>query len=194
MSARAKTLLGVLLIALVVCGATALLVTVAAGRRTNNPSSLTTQEPTNVRTAQGGRNLSLQPEALRLARQLGTRFLADKNTTSVLAASLTMGSEARSVQMIRKQSEDGESVEIQITDSPALSWDAKQGAIATGRQVTENERQLIERLVFDSPDQFVLMQLRGASYYTVARAVRPVDATDGYEGPLASGICGTSIT
>ena len=45
-------------------------------------------------------------------------------------------------------------------------------------------RELIERLVFDSPDQFVLMQLRGASYYTVARSVRPADATDGYNGPL----------
>jgi hypothetical protein len=28
------------------------------------------------------------------------------------------------------------------------------------------------------------MQLRGASYYTVARSVRPADAPDGYDGPL----------
>jgi hypothetical protein len=48
----------------------------------------------------------------------------------------------------------------------------------------EINRVLIERLVFDSPDQFVLAQLRGASYYTVARNVRPPEASDGYSGPL----------
>ena len=38
----------------------------------------------------------------------------------------------------------------------------------------------------DSPDQFVLAQLRGASYYVVARSVRPkeVGADPGYAGPL----------
>ena len=36
----------------------------------------------------------------------------------------------------------------------------------------------------DPPDQFVLAQLRGSSYYTVARNVRPAGATDGYAGPL----------
>jgi hypothetical protein len=43
---------------------------------------------------------------------------------------------------------------------------------------------LIERLVFDSPDQFVLAQLRGARYFTVSRGVRPAEAGDGYSGPL----------
>jgi len=86
--------------------------------------------------------------------------------------------------MMRKQSEDGESVELRVAGSPLLSWDARQGALETDQQATASKRELIERLVFDSPDQFVLMQLRGASYYTVARSVRPADATDGYNGPL----------
>jgi hypothetical protein len=46
------------------------------------------------------------------------------------------------------------------------------------------ERLLVERLTLDSPDQFVLAQLRGASYFTIARNVRPADAVDGYAGPL----------
>ena len=44
---------------------------------------------------------------------------------------------------------------------------------------------LVERLVLDSPDQFVLAQLRGAGYYTVARNVRDeVGGSDNYTGPL----------
>ena len=182
MPPRAKTFLCALLIGLVACGATALLV--AAARRTTDKQSLTAQTTTTVRTTRRRRNLSLQPEALRLARQLGARFLADKSAASVLVGIVTIGSETRTMQIIRKPSEDGESVEIQVAGSPALSWDAKQGAVASDRQANGSERELIERLVFDSPDQFVLMQVRGSSYYTVARTVRPTDAPDGYDGSL----------
>ena len=184
MSARAKTLLCALMIGLVTCGAAALWVATAAGHKTKDKPSLTIQKPATAQTARGRRNLSLQPEALKLARQLGARFLADHNTTSVLVGTLTIGSETRNIQMMRKQSENGESVEVRLAGSPALNWDAKGGSLASGQQATGSERQLIERLVFDSPDQFVLMQLRGASYYTVARFVRPVDAPEGYDGPL----------
>jgi hypothetical protein len=47
-------------------------------------------------------------------------------------------------------------------------------------------RSLIERIVFDSPDQFVLAQLRGASYYTIGRNVRPAEELDSedYSGPV----------
>jgi len=181
MSATAKTLVSALLIGLVACGATALLVTVSA-RRINNDQS--TQKPTKSRSAAGRRNLSLQPEAMKVARQLGKRFLGDNSTTSALVGTLTIGSETRTIQIKRKQSEDGESVEIRVAGAPVLSWDARHGALETDQQTTGSNRDLIERLVFDSPDQFILMQLRGASYYTVARSVRPEDATDGYSGPL----------
>lgn len=184
MSARAKTLLCALMIGLVACGATALLKTAAAGRTTKDRPSLTTQKSTQAHSAPARRNLSLQPEALKLARQLGKRFSSDKSTTSALVGTLTVGSVTRTIQMMRKQSEDGESVEIREAGSPILSWDAKQGALESDQPPTGSKRELIERLVFDSPDQFVLMQLRGASYLTVARSVRPVDANDGYDGPL----------
>jgi len=166
MSATAKTLVSALLIGLVACGATALLVTVSA-RRINNDQS--TQKPTKSRSAAGRRNLSLQPEAMKVARQLGKRFLGDNSTTSALVGTLTIGSETRTIQIKRKQSEDGESVEIRVAGAPVLSWDARHGALETDQQTTGSNRDLIERLVFDSPDQFILMQLRGASYYT-ARA------------------------
>jgi hypothetical protein len=42
----------------------------------------------------------------------------------------------------------------------------------------------MERLVFDSPDQFVLAQLRGASYFVMGRNVRPDNAGENYSGPL----------
>ena len=43
---------------------------------------------------------------------------------------------------------------------------------------------MIERLALDSPDQFVLAQLRGASYYTIARDVVPGGVGDDYDGPV----------
>jgi hypothetical protein len=85
---------------------------------------------------------------------------------------------------MRKQTDDGEQVEIALPGSRgSLTWDAAQGALASGERAG-SDRDLIERLVLDSPDQFVLAQLRGASYYTVARNVRPAEAGDDYTGPL----------
>lgn len=131
------------------------------------------------------RNLSLQPEAFVMARRLGARFAADKREKSVLIGTLTLGDETRMVQTTRTQTDDGEQIEIKIAGSgPALTWDANQGCLADGNRANNTDRELIERLVFDSPDQFVLAQLRGASYLTVARNVRPSDAGDQYEGPL----------
>lgn len=182
MSAKVKTLLCALLIGFV--GATALWAIAAAARTTKDQASLTAEKPPKARNAKRKRNLSLQTEALKAARQLGARFTADTNTTSVFVGTLTIGSETRTMQMIRKQSDDGETVEVRVAGAPEMSWDVAQGALASARQAKGNDRELIERLVFDSPDQFVLMQLRGASYYTVARSVRPVDAPDGYDGPL----------
>jgi hypothetical protein len=103
----------------------------------------------------------------------------------VVAGTLTIGSEARNIQVTRTQTNNGESVEIEMADSQtSLAWDAERGGLSSDAQVTANDRELIERLVFDSPDQFVLMQLRGASYTTIAKSVRPAEATDGYSGPL----------
>ena len=131
-----------------------------------------------------GRTLSLQPEAFNLSRRLGKRFSPGKRGQSVLVGTLITGSERKVVRINRRQTDEGEQVEINVAGSPgALTWDAGQGAQEAGQRAG-NERDLIERLVLDSPDQFVLAQLRGASYQTIGRNVRPEDAGDGYSGPL----------
>ncbi len=180
MLARPKTLLICAVItASIAGGAAAFFVARATASNTKNTS---TQKPERGPTI---RNLSLQPEAIKLARLLGLRFSPAKKTTSVVTGTLTIGSETRTMQMTRKQTEDGETVEIAMAGSAGvLGWEARNGALAPGRQANRSERELIERLALDSPDQFVLMQLRGASYYTVAQGVRPTDAAEGYDGPL----------
>lgn len=132
----------------------------------------------------GPRNLSLQPEAFKMSRRLGGRFAASKRSKSVLIGALTIGSERRTVQTIRTQTDDGEQVEIKIAGQGSLTWDRSQGALSSSSRASGSDRELIERLVLDSPDQFVLAQLRGAGYYTVSYNVRPVDAGDNYAGPL----------
>jgi hypothetical protein len=131
------------------------------------------------------RNLSLQPEALNMARRLGQRFSPARREKSILVGTLTIGSQRQAVQTLRTQTDDGEQVEIKIAGSlSALTWDAAQGALSSASRATGSDRELVERLVLDSPDQFVLAQLRGASYYTVARNVRPEGSGDNYSGPL----------
>lgn len=132
------------------------------------------------------RNLSLQPGAFNLGRRVGQRFSSSQREQSVLLGTLTTGTEQRGVNITRKQTDNGEQVEINLAGSRGLlSWDAETGPLSSGARATGSERELIERLVLDSPDQFVLAQLRGASYYTVARNVRPAEeASDGYTGAL----------
>jgi hypothetical protein len=65
-----------------------------------------------------------------------------------------------------------------------MAWSDRDGTTASSGIATDPERLLVERLTLDSPDQFVLAQLRGASYFIVARNLRPTDANDGYTGAL----------
>ena len=180
MSVRSTNLLwGALLVGLAACGGTAFWA-VRAERHSG-----TTQPPPQTRTASSTRNLSFQPDAMKLARQLGARFLTGKNATTLVLGTLKIGSEVRPMQLTRIQTDDGETVQLTLDAlMGSLTWDPKQGVLSAGRQATASQRELIERLVFDSPDEFVLMQFRGSSYHTVARGVRPVDAPDGYDGPL----------
>jgi len=148
-------------------------------------SKSTVPSPQTQTKSSGPRNLSLQPEAFNMGRRLGKRFSPGKREKSVLIGTLTIGSERRSVETTRTQTDDGEEIEIRIAGTPgALTWDRERGASSPTGRATGGDRELIERLVFDSPDQFVLAQLRGASYYTIARNVRPAEASDGYSGPL----------
>jgi hypothetical protein len=125
----------------------------------------------------------MQPEALRLARRLGKRFGRSSPTASVLTGTVTIGGSAQPITITRRQFGIGENVEL-IVASRALTWGANEGARAVSSTPTETERLLIERLVYDSPDYFVLAQLGRASYFTVARNMRPGDAPDNYDGPL----------
>jgi hypothetical protein len=86
------------------------------------------------------------------------------------------------VSITRQQAPTGETVEVVLRDR-RLSWNEREGTKSSAA-LSDVERLLVERLTLDSPDQFVLAQLRGASYFTVARYVRPADAVDGYAGPL----------
>jgi hypothetical protein len=150
--------------------------------RTSSPSnveanSASLPQPERAERAARGRNLSLQPEAFNLSRRLGKRFSHGKRTQSVLAGMLTVGAERQVARITRRQTEDSEHVEINLAGSRSpLTWEAG--------EIAGSERALIERLVLDSPDQFALAQLRGASYQTIARNVRPEEAGDNYAGPI----------
>ena len=128
-------------------------------------------------------NLSLQPEAASVNRRLRNRFKLSGQAESTFSGTLSVSANQQPVTIIRRQTEGGERVEVLLAGR-RLTWANAEGIKAVAGTVTEPERQLVERLIFDSPDQFVLAQLRGASYYTVTRYLRPNDAGENYSGPL----------
>lgn len=131
--------------------------------------------------------LSLQPEADRLRHRIGKRFLSGGLDVSITVGALTIGSSRHSVNIIRTQNADNESVAISIDGNPKLlTWDDKNGAKDEDRLAEGEQRALIERIALDSADQFILAQARGASYETIAQQVRPSEAGggDGYTGPV----------
>lgn len=129
------------------------------------------------------RNLVLQPQAAAVNRKLGNRFKAD-NGRSVLVGTITIGSDRQPVTIIRSLTDTGETVELNLIGRKFMWTDAEGITVAQGAAAAEAQHLAVERLVFDSPDQFVLAQLRGASYQTVMRNLRPTNATDDYSGPL----------
>lgn len=129
--------------------------------------------------------LARQPEVFKLNRSIGQRLTGHKPVMSVMIGTLIIGAEEHRVRILRRQDNGGESVEVTIGGNGApLTWNAQEGARSHGGSPSDSERLLVERLTLDSPDQFVLAQLRGASYYTVAHNVRPEQATEDYTGPL----------
>ncbi|HIK12994.1 MAG TPA: hypothetical protein IGS52_22500 [Oscillatoriaceae cyanobacterium M33_DOE_052] len=132
--------------------------------------------------------LSLQPVADRMRRRLGQRFQSPGREVSVMLGTLTIGTERHTVRIIRKQDLDSEQVDILLSGGgqPPLSWNSKEGAKVAGNAAAGSHRSLIERLVLDSPDQFILAQIRGAAYRIIARNVRPAEAgdSDDYTGPI----------
>ena len=180
MSRKSRTLLLSAALVSVVTGAASAFLIISASTK---PLVPITQSSAQQRTTRGLRNLSLRPEALSVARRLGNRFRPSSRATSIAVGSLTIAGNQQRVTFIRRQTEGGETVEL-LLGSRGLTWSDREGIRALSSLPTDTERLLAERLIFDSPDQFVLAQLRGASYFTVARNVRPTEAGDDYAGPV----------
>lgn len=172
-------LLGAALIGIAACAVNALLITRAAPESSLRNTQVSAQQ----RVRRGPRNLFLQPEALRVSRRLGKRFDRSSRAMTTTVGTLTFGGNQQPLTLVRRQTESGEDVQLTV-GGRGLTWTDRDGIKAASGVVTEMERLLVERLLLDSPDQFVLAQLRGASYFTVARNVRPTDANDGYSGAL----------
>jgi hypothetical protein len=152
-------------------------------RASNNTTAITqTSVPATTPVNRGPRNLFLQPEALRVSRLLGKRFGPLSRASSSVTGTLTINGAEQPLSIVRTQTPTGETVDLGFRDR-RLSWNEREGTKST-TTLSGVERLLVERLTLDSPDQFVLAQLRGASYFTVARNVRPAEAVDGYDGPI----------
>ncbi|MBZ5555629.1 MAG: hypothetical protein LAO21_23225 [Acidobacteriia bacterium] len=121
-----------------------------------------------------------------MRRRLGKRFNAAGLEKSTLTGFLTMGNERSHIRIVRTQGDDGEQVALAFGGGqPTLLWTRNDGVLSNGARAVGDERGLVERIVLDSPDQFIQAQLSGASYFTVARNVRPHEAGDSptYTGP-----------
>jgi hypothetical protein len=131
-------------------------------------------------------SLALQPEAVKLSRRIRAKgFDPQKPRTVVVDGVLTTATDRRNVQIVRTQTLSGEQVDITLTGTTVpLSWDATSGARTSSGTISTADRALLERFTFDGADQFILAQLRGASYSVIARNVRPDDAPENYSGPL----------
>jgi len=153
---------------------------------TRNLSATADQTSAQTRPAGKGRNLSLQPEAFKLSRRLGKRFLTSNLSSTTIVGILTTEGAVKNINITRKQISTGEDVGIGITgEAGTLTWNDGEDDKPSGTSLGEAQQILIERVVLDTPDQFILAQLRGANYYTVAHNVRAdAGGSDNYNGPL----------
>jgi hypothetical protein len=155
---------------------------ILVSRASTQPSPPPRNNHAQARPPKKLRNLALQPEAAAVNRRLGNRFKS-ANVPSNLTGQLILGNDRQPITIIRSQRDYGEKVEVRLAGRK-FTWSDSEGIKGTIDSPTESERLVVERLVFDSADQFVLAQLRGASYQTIVRNLRPTDAGDDYAGPL----------
>lgn len=132
--------------------------------------------------------LGFQPEAQKMRHRLGKRFREPGREVTVSIGTLTLSGQAHPIKITRVlDDQDVEQVAIAIGGGGAsLTWSAKEGARSNGVAAAGSDRTVIERVALDSADKFILAQTRGASYYTIERAVRPAEAGDSesYSGSL----------
>jgi len=177
---------------LILVGTLAFVVVRSTAKRHKQPilheaaSTVVTGQTSLRRSNNSVRNLSMQPEALAMSRRLGKRFSPEKRVESTLTGMITIAGTRQEISTKRRQTDDGEQVEIALAGAPGLlTWDRLQGSATSDRRASATDRELVERLVLDSPDQFVLAQLAGASYQVIARNLRASDnGDDGYSGAL----------
>lgn len=139
-------------------------------------------------TAQNRMRLRLarQPIADRHRRLLGKRFLAPGRGVTTLIGTLKIGARQHVARITRSQEEDGETLTVGLNGQPpTLTWNGRNGARMGSDPATGETLALLERIALDSPDQFILAQLRGAAYYVVSHDARPSEAggADNYAGP-----------
>lgn len=175
---RQQFVFGSACLLIVVCAVSVVLVS-RASSKSLPPDG---RESAQSRVPQKRRNLTLQPEAAAVNRRLGNRFKSGR-TQSVLSGKLTIDGLEQQATIVRSQTDSGETVEV-VLPAGRLSWSEKEDTKTSQGAAAESEQLLVERLVLDSPDQFVLAQLRGASYQTIFRNLRPTDAGDNYDGPI----------
>jgi hypothetical protein len=134
----------------------------------------------------GQRRLAWQSQADKMRRKLGLRYSVPGREVLTMTGILAVEGRQHQVRIVRVQVEEGEEVSIAVDGGQQkLRWDVQDGAKSNTTAAFGSERSLIERIVLDSADQFVLAQLRGVGYYTVAERVRPSDApVQGYSGQL----------
>jgi hypothetical protein len=132
--------------------------------------------------------LARQPFAFRLAMQLGKRFRSPEKGVTVLTGRLRVGADENPLRIVRRQTDSGESVEVAFGNNSigSFTWSVEEGVKSNRDSVADAERLIVERLILDSPDQFILAPLRGASYQVINRNVRPEAAggSDDYQGPI----------
>lgn len=153
----------------------------------DNPTHAGLQNPGgNGSKVRNRKALALQPEAQKLSRRIGgARFESSATSSLIVQGVLKTDGESQNVTIVRKQDADGEQVEVGLGGNrSSMSWAKDSGPQGLGRSLNQTERILLERLTYDSVDQFILAQLRGASYSVVIRNLRPDDAGDDYAGPL----------
>lgn len=157
----------------------------SSSKTVDSPHALQTTA-TDVNNGLPTRSLALQPEAFKLSRRIGgERFKSKTPAVVIMQGVLSTGTNRQNIQISRVQNNKGERVEVSLEGSLApLSWDPTSGVRTSAGVLDLANRTVLERLTFDSADEFILAQLRGASYYVVARNVRPDDAADDYSGPL----------
>lgn len=164
------------------------LTTGAPARTTKSPSLGVTSGNRSSKDIDAG--IARNPEAYRQAHALGNRFRSQGQDVSKLDGIVTLAGEERRVRIRRQQDENGEKVELELHGrggTASFIWSSTGGLqVSGGGRALNADQVLLERLVLDSPDQFILAVLRGASYYTIGHDVRPAEAgrDDKYQGPL----------